>query len=424
MNELLKTLRGLQFVLMLAIAFLLPFGWMVGILAGILFGVWVLDWSWKEKFERIRAHILFIPFLLFYGLHALGLLWTANAQEGVFSMQVKSALFILPLVIASYRYDTRQTQRVLGVFLAGLVACGLFMLGRATMDYVNSGINTFFYQELTRGLIHPSYLSMYFCAGIMLLFHGVLLQAFSVRWKIIAISLSVFFALVIFLLSSKMGILTMIFLFTGYIAYMIFRFKRYVAGIGAMVVLVAVFMIAMKVFPELAGRVDRLKQTLMTDQPVDPSETESNKVRLIIWQADYAVMSRHLLLGVGTGDVRDTLLAEYAARGMTGAYDKKLNAHSQLFQTGIALGLVGLISLLLLIVAPAVWAIRKQYGFAVLLSGLILINIIPESMFEMQAGTLFVGFFFSFVLFAAERGVVTLGKGGGGVSRGAEGEIY
>jgi hypothetical protein len=96
-------------------------------------------------------------------------------------------------------------------------------------------------------------------------------------------------------------------------------------------------------------------------------------------------------------------MQEYQVRAMTGAQEKKLNAHSQLFQTTIAIGIPGLILLLLLFALPIVWGIRRQFGFLVLFACLFFVNMIPESMFQLQAGVTFFSFFYSLFLFSIDR---------------------
>ena len=385
----------------LLLAFLLPFGFFTGPLIALLGIGWVLSGGWKEKWERLRTAKFLWLWITFYAWNLLSLAWSANLPEGLFDVQVKLAMLICPLVLATIRFDTKQTWRVLGAFVAGLVACGLFMLLRSTWLYVTQDVNTFYYQEFAGGLIHPGYLSMYYCVGIMTLFHGVLLQSFPARpWKISAIALCLFFAIIVFLLSSKMGLLTMVLLFAGYIVYAVIRFRRYVVGAAALVVLVAGFFVAFRLFPQVAARVDNLTKLFSAGQPIDPAEAESNQVRVLIWKADYAIVARHPWAGVGIGDVQDTLTGEYRARGMTGALEKKLNAHSQLFQTGIATGLVGMLLLAALVLLPA---FRDRLGFSVLFALLFLLNIIPESRLEVQAGVIFFGFFYSLILFSVDR---------------------
>jgi glycosyltransferase involved in cell wall biosynthesis len=398
-----ETTSAINQLLILCGLFFMPFGLFLGFITVLLLANWLFGGNWKEKISRLRNNrVALAPWILYYALVVTGMLWTENKDEGWISVQVKAALLILPVCFASTRLTTHQTQRAIKVFLAGLVAAGLFMLGRSTYIYFTRDANTFFYQQFSEKLVHPAYLAMYYCTGIMLLFHGILLQAFPKRQKAFAIALSVFFATIIFLLSSKMGILAMIVLFGGYIVYAIIRFRRYVVGIASLAALVIGFFIAINIFPSVAGRFETMKR-MLTMNVTDPSSVESNQVRTLVWRADYALAERHAWTGVGTGDVRDSLNAEYLRRGMTGAYNEELNAHSQLFQSAVALGIPGLLAIILLIFGPAVWAIRKRFGFAAVFALLFFVNIVPESMFEVQAGTLFFGFFYSLILFAFDR---------------------
>jgi O-antigen ligase len=402
-----KVIGRIKIFFLLSGIFLLPFGFFVGPATGFLSLAWLAEGKWKLKWETFRQNSLLWPWVIFYGLYLLGLIWTSNSHEASISLQVKFGMFILPLIYSTVKMDIRQTQRALAIFISGLIAAGIFMLARSSYYYFSEGRITFYYQEFSKNLVHPSYLSMYYCTGIMVLFHGILLQSFSKKMKLIAVLLCLFFAVLVFLLSSKLGILSMMLLFAGYIVYSVFRFKRYIVGGAALFVLIAGSFIALKAFPEISGRINRMKEALLVSSNVDPSSVESNQVRLLVWQADLNVISRNLWTGVGTGDSKDSLKAEYKSRGMTGAYKEGLNAHSQLFQTTIALGIPGLIALLLLIFYPAAWALRKQFGFAVLFAGLFFLNIIPESMFEVQAGVLFFGIFYSLILFSAERNCLT-----------------
>ena len=81
-----------------------------------------------------------------------------------------------------------------------LVAC--ILLGRAYINYVDTGYVRFlFYSTLSEGK-HPAYFSMYCLTAIILLFQG----KFE-KWKVIPIVLLV---LMVFLLSSRMQILVLL----------------------------------------------------------------------------------------------------------------------------------------------------------------------------------------------------------------------
>lgn len=402
-----NALRRFQFLLLLAAALFMPFGFFQGPLAGFLALSWLLDFRWGKKWEAMRNSGWFWAMFFFYGLYALSLLWTDDKATGGMSLQVKLGMFIYPLVLVSQKFDERQSRRLFAAFLAGLFAAGLFMLGRAGYIWTSEHRNAFFYQAFTERLVHPSYLAMYYCLGIMLLFHGVLLQNVPAKpWKVIAAALCLFYVLIMLLLASKLGLLSLALLVAGYVVYAIIRFRRWVVGILALLMLGGGFMAALHFMPGLSERISNLTTTLSSNEPIDPTETESNRVRLLIWRADATIIASNPL-GVGAGDVQQALEQEYTMRGMSGAADKHLNAHSQLFQTTIATGWAGLLAFLIIVAGPIVWGLRTRYGFAVLFGLLFLLNCLPESMFETQAGTLYFGFFYSLFLLSANRNCLT-----------------
>lgn len=387
--------------------FLLPWNFLVPPFMVLLIVAWLCSGQWNEKWQRLRASKPTWLFVLLGVLYITGVAWSENTEEAVSSIVVKLSVFIFPVVFATLRFEYKQTKRILQSLLAGLIAVGAFMIVRSMFTNSNPDVDVWSYQELSRDLMHPSYLSLYYVIGIMICFHGILLRDVPVNRKAAGVSFVLFFCILIFMLASKTGIISLVMIFLFYIGYAIVRFKRYVVAGAALVALVAGFFIALRAFPSLKARLDNMTEVLSSDKPIDPSEVESNRVRLLIWQQDMQLISEHPLTGVGTGDVQDELMKKYDETGMTGAQEKRLNAHSQYFQTGIALGLPGLLLLCGIFLAAFTVAVRRRYGFAALLTVLLAFNFIPESMLQLQAGTFLFGFFFAFILFAADTAVIS-----------------
>jgi O-antigen ligase len=348
-----------------------------------------------------------VLWLLFAALYGVGFLSSDNTDEAIQSIVVKLTVFLYPPVLASIRFPELRTKRILQSLLSGLVLVGVFMLLRALYYHVNGNTGRWTYQSLTEDIMHPSYISLLYVVGIMICFHGILLRAVPKNKKAIAVTLILFFTVMVFLLSSKTGLISLVVAFLFYIGYAVVRFRRYYVAGAALVALIIAFFVSLNVFPAMEARLKAMLEVISSDKPIDPANGESNSVRLLIWSADLELIAEHPLTGVGTGDVQDALMQKYAEKGMTGAYEKKLNAHSQYYQTGIALGVPGMIILIGILFAAFVWSVRRRYGFAALLTLLIAFNFLPESMLQVQAGTMFFGFFFSFILFAADPAVIS-----------------
>jgi O-antigen ligase len=123
--------------------------------------------------------------------------------------------------------------------------------------------------------------------------------------------------------------------------------------------------------------------------PVDVSAKGSTKSRELIWAAAGPLIREHMPWGTGTGDVKDVLIQRYRELGYTHAVEQRLNAHSQLLQTPLTLGLPGALLMVCLLLVPAVHAIKHRDELMVAFIVLLALNWAVESMLETQAGVLF-----------------------------------
>ena len=122
------------------------------------------------------------------------------------------------------------------------------------------------------------------------------------------------------------------------------------------------------------------------------------------WSVTGSTVRKSLLvIGVGTGDVMPELKSYYKDMNLMSAYDQQLNAHNQFFQTTIALGVMGLLVLIALLVCSLVLAWRshawRSLLFLIVTGG----HFLTESVLEKQAGTLFFGLLFFFLVLKETR---------------------
>ncbi|HET6992549.1 MAG TPA: hypothetical protein VFJ43_14545, partial [Bacteroidia bacterium] len=142
-------------VLIHLLALMIPFGFIIGPVSIVLFACWILSGEWKMKWQNLKSANFLWIIIAFFLLNLMSLLWTSNSDAGNFNIQVKLLLFGLPIVIASLRFDAKQTRRLLSVFISGLAVCGLLMLSRSFYYYFSEGRNTFYYQDFCHRVVHP-----------------------------------------------------------------------------------------------------------------------------------------------------------------------------------------------------------------------------------------------------------------------------
>jgi O-antigen ligase len=176
-------------------------------------------------------------------------------------------------------------------------------------------------------------------------------------------------------------------------------FKKNTWLVGLMILLfgAGIFYTTYRIIPGSFQRMETAGRVVRSDTTDLSQSAESTAERLSIWKASIEIIQEHYLLGVGTGDVKDTLYVKYAKNNMVSALKLKLNSHCQYLQTFIALGIIGFLVLVSMLLFPAIQAIRRRDYLYFLFVFLFAFNILVESMFETQAGIIFYAFFNAFL---------------------------
>jgi O-antigen ligase len=129
-------------------------------------------------------------------------------------------------------------------------------------------------------------------------------------------------------------------------------------------------------------------------QHLDKTSSESNTIRLLVWEQSVQLIKDNFWFGLGVGDANDALYKAYANNGITGALEHRLNAHNQYLQTFLGMGFFGFLLLLYLSLGELIKGIGKKNVMLSFFSLLICLNFLVESMLQAVAGTLFFAFFF------------------------------
>ena len=267
----------------------------------------------------------------------------------------------------------------------------IIMLSSAIYNFLVNGTDHFYYEEFSI-LMHPSYLSMYLNVAIAWLLISFFKQKLTRTSNTFALIIITFFSFINILLSSKMGLLTMVLIYFGFLIYYVLTKKKYLFGVCGVLIIVISFFAVKKFMPEVIWRVDSAMQAV-TSSSTDEKAAESTAVRMLVWKAANKIISENILFGVGTGDVKDELMKEYSKLGMTGAIEHRLNAHNAFYQAFIALGLFGFILLVVNLFFPLWHSFKISNTVYILFLLIIILNFLTESMLETQAGVVFYSFF-------------------------------
>ncbi|MEO1051320.1 MAG: O-antigen ligase family protein [Bacteroidota bacterium] len=403
-----RVIDDLNYFILLLLAVVLPFGH-VGtnvVTAGLII-IWIVDFDLTKVFGLFKSR-LFILFTSIYFLHVAALAYTENISNGVTIVTKSLSLLVYPVIILSMPHMSRLSARKIFVTFAiscsiASIVCLLVAFYKGFYQNVDSGTSQwkyFTYHDFSSGIGHnASYFAMYVCFSIFIVYYFLLKQSSSKRQKIWYLFWISFLIVILALLATRM---TMLALFIITTAYFSFEFlvnksisKRAIwAGIGVMLVTVTI------IFSIPRNR-ERLYEAVNFSDSIDLSSENSlgrnwggRALRAAIWICSMDVIKEHPIIGVSPGDTQDKLQESYEKNNFGfAAYYNRYPAHNQYIQTTLALGLIGLVVLLLNIFYPFYLAIsRRELLYAAFLL-LFAICCLTESYLTRNKGIVFYSFF-------------------------------
>lgn len=381
--------------LLLALAFLIPvYENFVPITIIFLSALWLMDGGFKNKFRNLIKNKTGFIFFGFYILYVIGMLYTSDFSRGIFDLEVKLSLFVFPMIFFSGTEIIRNfnPDKIMKSFVAGCFTISLFLSVRALSIYSHTKeIGSLCYENLSFQM-HPSYLAMYLNFALIVIFFDFfdgkkLKILFAVR-----LFLFLFFIAFIIMLSSKAGILCFLINALFMMVYLLYK-KKYITVLVAAVISILMVILLADIAKVAGTRIKTAFDVFVNYKSISNLSDESTSDRILIWRASANVIRENPVLGVGTGDVRDELQNEYKRGNIPFIFEKKLNSHNQYFQTGVAIGITGLIILILSLAVPFYLAVKNRSWIYVFFLLLMIINFLFESMLERQAGVVFYAFF-------------------------------
>jgi len=387
----------LHYILLMVIAFAMPLGQQF---IPPLIIIWALNWlvegNFADKFSNFKVYSLQFLFIAFYLVHITGMIYTSNTAFGMFDLEIKLSLLIFPLILLNIkRVQLIQLTNIFIAFVLGNLVALITCLVYGWLSYSETGdMNNLLYMELSV-FHHPAYFAMYLCLGIttmicLLMDYRHLLTPIHVLLFGFLIPI---FSLFTVMLMAKIGIVCLFLILLMALMYLVIAKRKYIQGAVFTLVGICIFGLVFHVTPETIGRIEGALDVYFNKDEIDPASVESTAGRILLWPVAIEVIKENPIIGVGTGDIKDVLLAKYEEKGLAGVLDEKLNAHTQFLQSFAALGIIGFLLLLGGLLIPffkSLWS--RHYIYTVFLL-IIIINSLTESILEVQAGVVFYAFF-------------------------------
>lgn len=374
---------------------------MIGLAILLWIVVWVYEGNFKFKFQLFKQPWLWFSVLL-YLLYIIGIFYSTDTAKASIVIEQKLTLILAPLLIgAGHSFKKQHLTLALFTFVnAGLiasVAAFIFALKNglsgvyeqaALIDYIT-------YENLANAIgFQPIYFSLYLVFAFFVLLALYRDERFKGQWFYLNHKLSatllLFLFITIVLLSSRMELLAL--LITAFLTLVVFVKNRKLI-LKALILLFTISLLGAAVI--LSSSVNRQRFTEMFDLNSDYTKNQygGRSIRIEKWKNTLECWSQSLVFGVGTGDMQTELNKTYEKNNFELALQYKFNPHNQYLETALAIGIPGLILLLCWMFSFFWLSIKSGDWLLFSFGSVVSISMITESMLERQWGVVFIAVF-------------------------------
>jgi O-antigen ligase len=322
----------------------------------LLFAAWLLlaGKSFDLSSHRTRLTLLF--FSLYLVLLA-GIFYTSNMTEGLSRLQEKVPILIFPLIFGTTSFLTaRLVKKIATHFMIGAAISACSSLCYGLWQYAHSGQ----IGDITaRHLLvfpdsYPYLLGLSSLLAIIMILSGA--ASLPSRYKWLRQGIIGILSIHIILLGTRViiacwTITILIAIFMG-IRGLVQRLLIFFALTGLAILIIATIPPLHQQWKEFTDPPE--KSTIPLDQDASLGKSWGGKsIREAIWKCGSDIVRDHWLIGVGTGDIQDSLQQAYENRRFYFASRyNRYNAHNEYLQMLIGHGITGLCILVLCLAVP------------------------------------------------------------------------
>ena len=353
--------------------------------------------SFKNKTLKFNLNKSLLLLILFYLIHVIGVFYTKNKSASNFDLEVKLSLILFPLLfLFNKELFIKNYKLILNIFFYTSSFFAILLILRSLYIFsISFDSSKIFYTNFSI-FLHPSYYSMYNVLAIII---GIkLFNIENKRTKILYAFLISFNIISVFFSQSKSGIISLVLI----ISYLLITYLNSISKRALYLSILSIIILGVLLI-NYNSRIKKMVKIISTyqkvlDKPNDDNYIESTGYRILSWNAALKVIKNNPIIGVGTGDIKDELFKEYKELNYLKNLNENMNVHNQVLETWLGQGFIGFSILLLLFIIAFINS-RKRNNY-LLQSYLIMLflNLLFESILNTQAGTIFFGFFYPFLV--------------------------
>jgi O-antigen ligase len=366
--------------------------------------------SLSEKWNLLksRPHVQCMLLLFVVSILSAGL--SEDTSRGMYYLNLQLPLLVFPLSLGLIRLSKGFKEKVLLSFAVLTTFIGVLCLGYSMYKFTVLQRSDIFYNDNLTSVLGRQSVYIALLVNVSLFIYAYFIIYKEVAYKALMLVASVFLIGILYLLASRVNLIILGLVVTGFSAYYIYNKKRYLEGATLVLGVLMAMAIIHKFFPQTTNRFTELTYSKFEFEHrgaeshfnVEVTEDQWNgaNFRLAAWTCGWEMFQSSPVLGVGLGDKDGRLLEKFKEKNFHFALETgKNNVHNLYLDTLLCLGIVGFVLLMAGWILFPLWlAIKAKDGVAILVILTFAIAWFTEVYFSRSMGAFTAGFFIPFML--------------------------
>lgn len=362
------------------------------------------------KYLNINKKYLPLFYLssLFYLLHAVSYMYSVNKNDSLFDLQVKLSLFIWPLIFLFLKpTDIKKYNIILLSYLLGCFVSSFILIYNGIICYMKHSWIECFSGSYISPNFHTTYIAVYyvFCVNILLYFISNYSSfVFKISKKLLmylSVFLIMYFLVLIVQLQSKGAFISLLATLGVNTFFLIkkINLKQQVVIITVLTLSICTpFILSSSIRERFINSFKVINKPIAQLVNYSNVTKDGSAARKIAWYVSVNKIAENPL-GYGNGSVKKILTDEYIKLNWQIGQDMYINSHNQYLQTMLSVGLQGLLTLVAILFLLFYISVKNKNMLLLNLLVICVINFMFESMFELQAGIVYIWFFICFLYY-------------------------
>lgn len=363
--------------------------------------------------KLVLANKYFLIFISYFVLTALGVLYSTDIHEGLKYVEQRLLMVLFPFIFISHSISYAKRNAIFFSFIFSVVMGLVIGFFYSYYNYWLTSDSGYFYNDNLVELIvkQATYYSIYINVVLLLIIFILPKLKSKVRTALIFFIPILITAQI--LLAVRISILTLLIIAISLIIYaLITKSSKLALLIVSACIIVCISIVFM--FPQTLKRFESMMTNFeyRFDNPnqvnhfngeISSENWNGLNLRLALWHCGIDIIKERPLIGVGTGDYKSSMRAQYKDKNFLYAIERDFGVHNQFLYTGISFGLIGALIFIGSILLPVLSAgIKQNYlyiGFALIIG----IGFLTENILNRYMGIYFFSFFNAFLFTTGKK---------------------